>query len=243
MLSGSTITQALGYAPEGDQTYQTQRRVEMLQDGKNMIGLAIGKWGSDLSDYGQPLLNYIKNMSSDNEVMAKKAVLLATFLGEIREEINRNPDRVDELRGLDNAVTAYYQKYMNQKGKEVSAGALLRLYRDKYMGDIFANQILEENEIRDQNQLRKLQVEQADIEARVQAGIEEFRRISQQEKEAAEAEAAEKDLENIKVKQNKKKMSPTEAQKTATAKAEEIAKKGGLTSVVDKIKNFIEKCK
>lgn len=243
MLSGGTITQALGYAPEGEQGYYTQKLTDMLQDGKNMIGAAMGKWGSDISDYGLPLFNYIKKMSADEELLAKKAVLMGTFLGEIREEINRNPDRADELRPLDNAVTAYYQAYMNTKGKETASVAILKLYRDKYMGDIFANQILEENEIRDQNKLRKLQVEQTDIEARIQEGIEEFRRISQQEKDAAEAEAAERDLENIKVKQNKKKMSPTEAQKTATAKAEEIAKKGGLTSVVDKIKNLIEKCK
>lgn len=243
MLSGNTITSALGYAPEGDQSYLTQRRVDMLQDGKNMIGAAMGKWGSDLSDYGQPLFNYIKGMSGDEELLAKKAVLMATFLGEIREEINRNPERVDELRGLDNAVTQYYQEYMNKRGKEVSAGALLRLYRDKYMGDLFANQILEEREIKDQNLLRKLQAEQADIESRVQAGIEEFRKISQQEKDAAEAEAAEKKADNIKKKQNKKTMSPVEAQKTAAAKADEIAKKGGMSSIVDKIKNFIDKCK
>lgn len=243
MLSGNTITQTLGYAPEGDQSYYTQRRVEMLQDGKNMIGAAMGKWGSDLADYGQPLFNYIKNMSGDEELLAKKAVLMATFLGEIREEINRNPNRADELRGLDNAVTKYYQEYMNKRGKEVSAGALLRLYRDKYMGDLFANQILEEQEIKDQNALRKLQQEQMDIETRVQAGIEEFKKVTQAEKEAAEAEEAEKKIQNVKAKQNKKAMSPVEAQKTAAAKAEELAKKGGLQAAIDKIKNFIDKCK
>lgn len=243
MLSGKNITESLGYAPEGDQSYSTQRLAEMLQDGKNMIGAAMGKWGTDLTDYGQPLFNYIKGMSGDEELLAKKAVLMATFLGEIREEINRNPNRADELRGLDNAVTKYYQDYMNKRGKEVSAGALLRLYRDKYMGDIFANQILEESEIKDQNAMRRFQAEQVDIESRVQAGIEEFKKVTQQEKDAAEAEAAEKKSQNVKAKQNKKAMSPVEAQKTAAAKAEEIAKKGGMTSIVDKIKNFIEKCK
>ena len=182
-------------------------------------------------------------MSGDEELLAKKAVLMATFLGEIREEINRNPNRADELRGLDNAVTKYYQEYMNKRGKEVSAGALLRLYRDKYMGDLFANQILEEQEIKDQNALRKLQQEQMDIETRVQAGIEEFKKVTQAEKEAAEAEEAEKKIQNVKAKQNKKAMSPVEAQKTAAAKAEELAKKGGLQAAIDKIKNFIDKCK
>lgn len=182
-------------------------------------------------------------MSTDNALMGKKAVLMATFLGEIREEINRNPNRADELRPLDAAVTAFYQNYMNQRGKEVAAGRLLRLYRDKYMGDIFANQILEEQEIRDQNTLRKLQQDQVDIEARVQAGIEEFKKVTQAEKDAADAEAAEKKVDNIKKKQNKKTMSPTDAQKAATAKAEEIAKKGGRTDLIDRIKNFIDKCK
>jgi len=184
MLSGKTITETLGYAPEGSQDYERQKLVDMLQDGKNMIGAAMGKWGTDLADYGQPLFNYIKNMSTDDALMGKKAVLMATFLGEIREEINRNPNRADELRPLDAAVTAFYQNYMNQRGKEVAAGRLLRLYRDKYMGDIFANQILEEQEMRDLNALRKLQADQMDIEARIQAGIEEFKRVTQAEKDA-----------------------------------------------------------
>ena len=38
-------------------------------------------------------------------------------------------------------------------------------------------------------------------------------------------------------------MAATDAQKAAAAKAEEIAKKGGLSDMVDKIKNFIDKCK
>ena len=243
MLSGKNITESLGYAPDGEQGYQVQKLVDMLQDGKNMIGAAMGKWGTDIADYGQPLFKYIQGMSTDEELLAKKAVLMATFLGEIREEINRNPNRSDELGALDRTVTDYYQKYMNKRAKEVAVGALLHIYRDKYMGDIFANQILEEDEIRNQNQIRKLQAEQTDIEARVQAGIEEFKKVTQAEKDAAEAEAAEKKSDNIKKKQNKKAMSPTDAQKAASAKAEELAKKGGMQAAIDKIKNFIDKCK
>lgn len=243
MLSGKTITETLGYAPEGNQDYEKQKLVDMLQDGKNMIGAAMGKWGSNLADYGQPLFNYIKNMSTDEALMGKKAVLMATFLGEIREEINRNPDRSDELRPLDASVTAFYQNYMNQRGKEVAAGRLLRIYRDKYMGDIFMHQILEEQEIRNLANLRKLQAEQMDMEARVQAGIEEFKRVTQEEKDIADAEAAEKN-NDAKIKQkNKKNMAPTDAQKTAAAMAEKIKKNGRLDSIVDKIKNAINKCK
>lgn len=243
MLSGKTITETLGYAPEGSQDYERQKLVDMLQDGKNMIGAAMGKWGTDIAVYGPQLFSYIKNMSTDDALMGKKAVLMATFLGEIREEINRNPEKNDELGPLDRAVTAFYQNYMNQRGKEVAAGRLLRLYRDKYMGDIFAHQILEEQEIRDQNTFRKLQAEQMDIDARVAAGIEEFKAVTQAEKDAADAEAAEK-ANDAKVKQkNKKNMAPTDAQKAAAAKAAQIKKKGGLSGMVDKIKNAINKCK
>lgn len=243
MLSGKTIADIFGDAPEGDQSYDKQIIVDMLQDGKNMIGAAMGKWGSDLADYGRPLFNYIKNMSTDVSLMAKKVALMGTFLGEIKEEINRNPKRMDELRHLENAVTAYYQNYMMNTAKSLSAGRILRLYRDKYMGDIFAHQILEEQEIRDQNTLRKLQAEQMDIEARVAAGIEEFKAITQAEKDIADAEAAEKD-NDAKVKQKgKKNMAPTDAQKAAAAKAEKIKKNGRLDSIVDRIKNAINKCK
>lgn len=245
MLSGSNLERSFGNKPEGEQGYQVQTRVNMLMDGKKMIGAVQGKYGTDIADYGKPLFEYIKTMTDDR--MAKKVVLMATFLGEINEEINRNPARTDELRQLKNNVTEYYQDYMNKRGKEISAGALLRLYRDKYMGDLFAETILEEQQIRQQKELRKLQDIQDLNKEIADAAIEEYKKTTQAQKEKDDADAEAKKDKNEKAKAAKKKLSQTDAQKMAAAKMEEIEKKGGKNSLIDKIKKVIDdlkdKCK
>jgi hypothetical protein len=236
-LSGTTIKNTLGIAPEGDQRYLVQKRTDMLQDGKNMIGIAQGIWGSDIAEYGPHLFNYIKGMSNDSLVTNKKAVLMAVFLGELKEEMNRNPQRVGELKKLDNAVTEYYQHYMNIRGKEVSAGALLRLYRDKYMGDIFANQILEDDQIRSAAALRK-----AEEEMRIrEEAVEQFKQITQQQKNDEEVAAAQAEFERQSAKKKKNKIAPSEAAKIAEAKLEKIKSKAGLQEMMDKIKSVIDK--
>jgi hypothetical protein len=237
-LSGKTIQESFGDAPEGDQTYYVQKRIEMLADGKAMIGKAQGMWGTNIADYGKHLFSYIKSMSGDVGLNNKRVVLTATFLGEIKEEMERNPSRADELRPLYNGVTRFYQKLMNDLGKAVSAGALLRLYRDKYMGDIFQFQILEEEELSAQRQFRQAEEDKAITDA----AIEEYKRITAAEKAAEEAEAAEKEMQNQKIKSKKAKMSPIEANKMAAAKLEEISKKsGGLKKAYDKVKAMIDK--
>ena len=235
MLSGGTITDVFGEAPEGEQSYYVQKKVDMLQDGKNMIGIAQGMWGTDLKDYGRPLFDYIKNMPNDISLLNKKAVLMATFLGEIKEEILRNPERRNELKRLDNDVTEYYQEYMNVRGKEIAAGALLRIYRDKYMGDMFADKILEEAQIREQKRLRKIQqnVNVNDVSE------EAFTPVSKEDAKREEAE--QKQSETKKGKTGKPKMSQTDAEKMAAAKMEEIKNKGGLKEMIDKVKSIIDK--
>lgn len=234
MLSGGTITDVFGEAPEGEQSYYVQKKVDMLQDGKNMIGIAQGMWGTDLKDYGRPLFDYIKNMPNDISLLNKKAVLMATFLGEIKEEILRNPERKNELKRLDNDVTEYYQEYMNVRGKEIAAGALLRIYRDKYMGDIFADKILEEAQIREQKRLRKIE-QNVNVN---EVSEEAFTPVS---KEDAQKEEAQKQAETKKGKTGKPKMSQTDAEKMAAAKMEEIKNKGGLKEMIDKVKSIIDK--
>lgn len=153
-MSGKTLENIFGESPEGKQEYAVQALSDMLQDGRNMIGIAQSLWGGDVASYGKPLFEYIQGMSNDSTLTNKKAVLLATFLGEIKEEAFRNPDIRGWLSPLENEVEAYYQRFMNQKGKELAAGRLLRLYRDKYLGDIFADRILEEDQIKQKNAIR-----------------------------------------------------------------------------------------
>lgn len=236
MLSGKTMADVFGETPEGEQSYYVQKKVDMLQDGKNMIGIAQGMWGTDLADYGKPLFNYIKNMPNDISLLNKKAVLMATFLGEIKEEILRRPERRDELKKLDNDVTEYYQQYMNVRGKEIAAGALLRIYRDKYMGDVFADKILEEAQIREQRRIRKAE---SDINVN-DVSEEAFAPMSKEDAEK-EAAAAQQQADAKKSKSGKPKMSQTDAEKMVAAKMEEIKNKGGLKEMIDKVKSIIDK--
>jgi hypothetical protein len=236
-LSGSTIESVFGEAPEGDQSYYVQKLSDMLQDGKNMIGIAQGAWGTDIADYGRKLFSAIRKMSMDQELSNKKAVLLATFLGEIKEEMIRN-DRKTELTPLYNQVEGYYQGYMNIVGKSAAAGRLLRLYRDKYLGDVFANRILEEQQVREKEELRKAEEQSQMISDLVAAEVE---KITAQQKEKDDKEADEQ-VKKEKAKSEKKgKLAKSDAQKMAAEKLEIIKNKGGLTSFVDKIKETISK--
>lgn len=237
-LSGKTIENIFGDAPEGNQSYYVQKLSDMLQDGKNMVAIAQGAWGTDISDYGRKLFSYIRKMSMDQELSNKKAVLLATFLGEIKEEISRNEDRRTELTPLYNQVEGYYQGYMNIIGKSAAAGRLLRLYRDKYMGDIFASRILEEQQIREKEELRKAQEDSQRISELVAA---EVNRVTAEQKEQQDKEADEKVKKEKKKSEKKGKLSQSEAEQMAADKMEAIKNKGGLTAFVDKIKDAISK--
>lgn len=237
-LSGSTIEDVFGDAPEGEQNYQVQKLSEMLQDGKNMIGKAMAQWGSDIADYGKPLFQYIQSMSNDKVLTNKKAVLLATFLGEMKEEMNRNPDRRSELSPLYNAVESYYQNYMNVRGKEVVAGRLLRLYRDKYLGDIFANKILEEAQIKEKQQI---------LDAENNKNITD-EVVAKKNNVTAEQKAADDKAENDAAKDDKKKkakkgkLSTKEAENLAKGKLEEIINKtGSKPNLIDKINEALKR--
>ena len=240
-LSEGTITAALGDAPAGDQTYAMQKQSEMLQDGKNMIGIAQDIWGLDLADYGRPLFHYIQNMSEDINIMAKRVVLMATLAGELKEEMERKPSRKDELRPLYNNVLAYYQQYMNQRGKEVMAGTMLRLYRDKYMSDIFQETILEESQVRTGREMRKIEEQKAITDA----AVEEYKRITQEQKDLEEAAQVEKDKENEGKKKKRNSFGAVNAAKAVNERLSKMTddnKKSLLESIKERIKN-LKDCK
>lgn len=242
-MSGETWENIFGETPEGNQNYAVQKLTDMLQDGKNMIAIAQEKWGSDIMDYGKKLFSYIQDMGkrSGNAETNKQAVLLATFLGEIKEAIVNNPDRANELRKLQSVVLDYYQHYMNVRGKEVVAGRLLRLYRDKYLGDAFADRILEQQQIDEKN---------AVVEAEKNVAIPDeivakpTPQITEEEKKKEDKAAEEKKKKSDKKQSEKKSMSQKEAQQKANDKLKEIEQKLGAEKdkgLIAKINDLINK--
>jgi hypothetical protein len=240
-LSGKTWEDVFSEAPEGNQNYLTQKLADMLQDGKNMIAIAQRKWGGDVMLYGRPLFQLIQNMSNDKQMTNKKAVLLATFLGELQEAKKRSPEKFDAINQLEKAVFAYYQNYMNVRGKEVVAGRLLRLYRDKYIGDIYADRILEKEQVKAKKAITEIEQTKEIDDKTV---TEEQKPITQEEK-TNEDKAAKKKTENDKKKQSKKKkMSSEEAQQKANDKLSDIEQrlgKEGREGLIDRIKEAIKK--
>lgn len=240
-LSGKTIEDVFGDAPEGDQSYQVQKLSDMLQDGKNMIAIAQNKWGSDVMQYGKPLFEFIQQMGNDAILTNKKAVLLATFLGELKEAIIREPNRRAEISQLASAVESYYQQYMNVRGKEVVAGRLLRFYRDKYIGDVFAERILEENQarelrsIREAEQKRKVDDEVAAVENKP---------VTKEEKDKQDKAAKERSSRSKSDQAKKKKMSSDEAKDKADQKLKDIEQRMGANAkkgLIERIKDAIKK--
>jgi hypothetical protein len=240
-LSGDTWDNVFGEKAEGDQTYLTQRLSDMLQDGKNMIAIAQNRWGGDVMMYGKPLFQLIQGMSNDSQMSNKKAVLLATFLGELQEAKKRSPERFDAIGQIEKAVFAYYQNYMNVRGKEIVAGRLLRLYRDKYIGDIYADMILEKEQVKAKKAIQ-------DIEQNVQiddkTASEQTKPVTEEEKKKEDKEAKKKSDTAKKAQSKKKKMTNEEAKQRADSKVREIEEKmgkDGRGGLIDRIKEAIKK--
>lgn len=240
-LSGNTWEDVFGERAEGDQNFLTQKLSDMLQDGKNMIAIAQQRWGGDVMMYAKPLFQFIQAMSNDRAMDNKKAVLLATFLGELQEAKKRSPERFDAISQIEKAVFSYYQNYMNVRGKEIVAGRLLRLYRDKYIGDIYADMILEKEQVKAKKAIQ-------DIEQNVQiddkTASEETKPVTEEEKKK-EDKAAKKKSETAKKEQTrKKKMTADEAKQRADNKVREIEEKmgkDGRGGLIDRIKGAIKK--
>lgn len=240
-LSGETWEDVFGEKAQGDQSYLTQKLSDMLQDGKNMIAIAQNKWGGDVMLYGRNLFQLIQGMSNDSIMTNKKAVLLATFLGELQEAKKRSPERFDAINQLEKAVFAYYQNYMNLRGKEVVAGRLLRLYRDKYIGDIYADMILEKQQVKAKKTIAEAE-QNKNIDDKI---VEEaVKPITEEEKKKEDKEAKKKTEADKKKQSKKKKMSTEEAQKKANDKIKDIEERLGAEGrggLIDRIKEAIKK--
>jgi hypothetical protein len=240
-LSGDTFEDVFGEKAEGDQNYLTQKLSDMLQDGKNMIAIAQQKWGGDVMMYAKPLFQLIQAMSNDKAMNNKKAVLLATFLGELQEAKKRSPERFDAISQIEKAVFAYYQNYMNVRGKEIVAGRLLRLYRDKYIGDIYADMILEKEQVKVKKAIQEIE-QNKDIDDKTAS--EEVKPITEEEKKK-EDKAAKKKTDTAKKEQSKKKkMTNEEAKQRADSKVREIEEKmgkDGRGGLINRIKEAIKK--
>lgn len=240
-LSGNTWDDVFGEKAEGDQNYLTQKLSDMLQDGKNMIAIAQQRWGGDVMMYAKPLFQLIQGMSNDKAMSNKKAVLLATFLGELQEAKKRSPERFDAISQIEKAVFAFYQNYMNVRGKEIVAGRLLRLYRDKYIGDVYADMIIEKEQVKAKKVIQ-------DIEQNVQiddkTATEEIKPVTEEEKKK-EDKAAKKKSDTAKKEQSKKKkMTSDEAKRRADDKVKEIEEKmgnDGRGGLINRIKEAINK--
>jgi hypothetical protein len=240
-MSGETWEDVFGEKAEGSQSYETQKLSDMLQDGKNMIAIAQNKWGGDVMLFGKPLFLFIQQMSNDNQVSNKKAVLLATFLGELQEAKMRSPERFDAISQLEKAVFAYYQNFMNVRGKEIVAGRLLRFYRDKYIADVYADRILDKDQVKAKKVIQSAE-QKKDIDDQI---VQDNAKPITEEEKKAEDKAAKAKTENDTKKQNKKKkMGTAEAAQRADNKLKEIEEKmgkAGKGGIIDRIKESIKK--
>lgn len=240
-LSGNTWDDVFGEKAEGDQNYLTQKLSDMLQDGKNMIAIAQQRWGGDVMMYAKPLFQLIQGMSNDKAMNNKKAVLLATFLGELQEAKKRSPERFDAISQIEKAVFGYYQNYMNVRGKEIVAGRLLRLYRDKYIGDIYADMILEKEQVKAKKAIQEIeQSKQIDDKT----ASEETKPITIEEKKKEDKDAKKKSDTAKKEQGKKKKMTSEEAKQRADVKVKEIEEKmgkDGRGGLINRIKEAIKK--
>lgn len=223
MLSGATWKSVFGETPEGEQMYFVQKLNDMLDDGKRMIAMASRRWGAAVMDYAPPLFDLIKQMPDG--MSNKKAVLLATLLGELQEQKLSNPSNKKVVARMENQVLAYYQHYMNIQGKRVAAGRLLRIYRDRYLSEVYEDMILEEADIRKRRAVEKAMTMPVTDPGTRQETITEAEKKTQDE-------AAQKrtDLDKMATKQ-KRKSSNTVAQTRAQVKATEILSKTGLPSM------------
>lgn len=238
MLSGATWENVFGEKPEGNQMYYVSKLNDMLQDGKNMTTMAARRWGTSVLEYGPPLFDLIKKMSDD--MSNKKAVLLATFLGELQQEKVTNPSKAREVGRFENQVFAYYQHYMNIQGKRVAAGRLIRLYRDRFLSEIYEDMILEESEIK----ARKA-VEKALSQPIVDRG-EGPKQISEAEKTRQDSVAQKRSDEDQVEQKKKRKSSNSQAKTRAQMKANEILSKTGLPDMqafVDRLRTSSQSIK
>lgn len=223
MQSGATFQDVFGEKPEGDQLYFVSKLQDMLQDGLNMISIAAKAWGSEVLAYGPPLMDLIKNMSDDASI--KKAVILATFLGELQQAKILQPKKAAEIQRFENQVMAYYQHYMNIQGKRVAAGRLLRIYRDHFLSEVYEDMILEEKDLKARKAAERA------LATPVKDTGEGRPTITDSEKKARDDAASDTADKAKKQQAKKRKSSSSAAQTKAATIAKEILSKSGLSDM------------
>lgn len=153
MFGTEKTMQAVWNQAPSDERFMAQ--VNMLADGREMIGLAQTMFGANIEDYAPKLYAYIRSMPPDDT--NKKAILMATFLGELQDALTRRPS--DNLRNINSGMSKYYRDYMHVTARNLVAGKLLQLFRDKYMADTFQDVILEAKEAKMKNDVKAAQTE------------------------------------------------------------------------------------
>lgn len=129
---------------------------------------------------------------------------------------------------------------MNVRGKEIVAGRLLRLYRDKYIGDIFADRILEAQQAKEKKSI--LEAEQKKKVTDEMAANEKT--VTEQEKKEEDKADTKKYNESKKKQDKKKKLKSAEAKKMAEQKLSDIKNRigeEGQKGLIAKINDAINK--
>lgn len=224
-----------------DSKYKAQK--EMLEDSQEMIGLAQTMFGgSDIMIYGPRLLDYIINrMSNDLGVANKKIVLLGSLLGEMINHIHRFKSDADKLRPLYNKAYDYYKSLMNYSGRNLVAGKVILLFRDKYMSDIYHDVILEKFEFDRLNMMKEY--EMSDINDEDAESFDNSKVITKDEYDRQVAEDA-KDRKDSNEKSGKRRRRSADVYKQdSKAAEEEVEKKYGskdnlAKTIIDAIRNL-----
>ncbi len=235
--SGKTIEDVFGTAPEGDQSYVTDKLHQMLHDAEKTISIAQDHWGEKITDYGPKFLDYVNKMSRDDG--PRKGQLLATYLGKLQEARLKGDVPYGTINNLITHAEQVWQKYINQSGKELNAGRLLRLFRDKNLNEFYADKITSEKEQKAKNNLEQALTNEKISDEVAQQGVlrDQAEVIAEEKQKAAEA-AKEKPVspkESAK-KETTGKKDPAFADKAAMKLKEIQDPKKLLSDIIDKIK-------
>lgn len=218
---------------------------DMLEDGKDMIGIAQNYFGgSDVSVYGSPLVNYIQRMSDDKELRTKKIILMGTLLGEMKNHLMRGGANSQIVRRDYERLFRYYRDYMNLVGRDLSAGKIVLFFRDKYMADLFADKILNEQELKDLNRMKERPKDEDPKNEEVSDHEDNTTAGKSQEDVNESLKQQQQNRQSKKKKDDKrKKGSKSDYQRAAKAKEDEIKKKHGsnqdlVSKIIDAIKKL-----
>lgn len=234
-VSGATIADVFGKVPEGNQDYAVMKQADMLADGERMIELAREHFGGDVMQWAPRLLDTIKEMRDNNT--PKKAVILATMQGRLREEMLRHPEREGQIQKVLNSTEEYWQTFIRKSALDLVAARLLRVYRDKNMSDFYADQILSDQQ-RSQRKVLQDALQTTEIPDQVaQDGpLRDHATVIEELK--AENERLKKELE-----QKPSKKGNAEQREEWAKKSKDLAKDSEVGSLLENIKEQLKKIK